>query len=451
MVQFFVGRTGRALLLLVCGLAVGPSGAAAQVGGVAASAEPTYWDATVVTADGDSLTGQVAGWPWSRTPRRIQFRPEASAAPTTYAPAALRSVTRTDGTRRLVRRSVQIDQVPSDPEAATAYLRSDRPARVRDTLLLEVVVEGPLSLYTVQGRPPPRGRAPARRRSHHFVDAGGTIVELIQRRRYVSSERAVQTIPRYRQQLAVRMDDCSDVRAKVATLPFDLNRIRALVADYNRCVDGASRFVQEEQRTFATSFGVLGGVSREQFALSTRQVDGFDVFGWGTGYRLGAAVTTRVLRGAQRWTLRLELAGARHRIEAGGDGPAVLRRALGPEDFVEATRLETGVFARYDLATPDWRPYLEAGVTGRYLVAFDADTPLRIRTGVTGDRRSLEGYVTDRLGGGERFTPGAVLGTGVTYGPVEVGFRAEWSTLWASYTNFKSRLVTVGVTAGYNF
>jgi hypothetical protein len=84
-------------------------------------------------------------------------------------------------------------------------------------------------------------------------------------------------------------------------------------------------------------------------------------------------------------------------------------------------------------------------------VAFDADTPLRIRTGVTGDRRSLEGYVADQLGGGERFTPGAVVGTGVTYGPVEVGLRAEWSTLWASYTNFKSRLVTVGVTAGYNF
>jgi hypothetical protein len=436
----------------------------------APSPDSRFHAATLVTTSGDSLEGEVQDWNWSRTPEQVHFRPTPASATTTYGPSELRSVETESTSRLLVSRKVHVDLVPTDPERADDFLDEKRPVTKRDTLLLEVMVDGPLSLYTRQG---PRNR--------YYVESDGSIGELVKRRRYVEDKDAVATNHRYRQQLTNRMDGCPDVRAEAEDVDRHFRSLGTLVSQYNECVTGASSsFIQEDQARFATSFGVIGGVQRGQLALSDAITDGFGVFGWGTGYKLGAAVTARILRGDGQWALRGELVGSTQRIQvgAGREGSVIVgtssssanptrssdgtqigvgtirERPLSRSDFVDMQWVKATVLGRYYLATGTWRPYLDGGITAGYLVSFAAESPFEIPSGVSKRdgllTSSLEDYVND-LGAGQRLSPGLTLGGGVSYQGVEMGLRAELSTAWASYTNFKSRLVNATLTLGYHF
>ena len=387
-------------------------------------ATDSFVGATLVTAEGDSLQGRVE-WPSDApTPETIRFRPESAATTTTYAPLSLRAVRLDDG-RRLVSRTVQVDQVPSDPRKAAKFLQSGRDRQLADTLFLEVVVTGPLAMFAKLGS-----------RDHFFVESEGDIAELRNRKQYIASQRAVATRRRYRRQLRSRMKACPKAQADTDHLAFRLQSLKNLIARYNRCVGETDVYERASRPRFSTSFGLVGGAMRSEFALSSVQT-GFNSFGWGTGGHLGVSLTTRLLHTNRHWAVRAELGGILQRIGAnvGRSGYFLGVSTLSASDFVEMTWAKSTVLMRYYVSNADWSPYAEAGVTFGYL--------LDIESTLSGMAR----YVLDQ----NRFTPGVAVGTGLQYRNVQVGVRAELTSAWASYTNVKSRLLNFSLSMGYQF
>lgn len=404
----------RLATIMVALLLVGPHTAEAQEP-PPGSAEAAVYQDTVVVAPDDSLTGRVAWERGAPTPSWVRLRTHPDAEPTEYAPSQVRAVHLADG-RRLVGRAVQVDQVPDAPAAAQRYIQAQRPPVRADTLLLEVVVDGPLRLYATHGE-----------RTRFFVasgTAGASPSELIRRR--VRREGSVYTSHRFRAQLHARMDGCPAVRADAKAAAFRRTALKDLVVRYNRCaVGGDAFFVQDTRSQFEVQFGGTAGGTRSRVSLPVF-VGEYEWFGWGQGYMLGLTADVKVLRWA-RWRLRAMLAGHWQRLEGESDFSGT--RFEGTPGL-ELWWLRSMLLPRYNLLTGAWRPYLEGGASVAYRMGDDA------------------GANDQYLDAGRRTSFGLVLGVGLRYHDVQVSLRAERTRLWGRSV---TEIQNVYVTASYFF
>ena len=182
--------------------------------------------AVLVQASGDSIEGQIEQVHTSRTPQHIRFRRSPSAPFRTYGPTEIQSVQMRDGVR-LVSHTVSVYLVPQAPSAARTYLQSDKPHTTKDTLLLEVLVDGPLTLYTKQG---PRDR--------FFLESDEKKIELIERRWLEDTRRGTSELivkPWHRQQLPTFMHGCPNAQEQIPTSTRTISSLAKVVLRYNRC------------------------------------------------------------------------------------------------------------------------------------------------------------------------------------------------------------------------
>ena len=373
----------------------------------------------MITTTGDSLNGMV-GWSTEvNTPETVRFRETRGSTVTTYSPSTLRGVHFATG-RRLVSRVVQVDQVPTNPEAASEYLQSGRPIKRRDTLFLEVVVEGPLALYTKQGK-----------RDRYYVESNEDIAELIKRTRYRRSGRILATNHRYRRQLANRMSGCAEVREKTEDIRLTYRSLREVVADYNRCKTGTVSFLLDTRPTFTVSYGVVGGVvgSKPKTSGAFSIISEYDL---SLGYTLGARAHVKF---SKQWAVGMQLAYVGETLRSAS---ALYNDYLIVEINHKAIRLSA--LPRYYIGGDsfgDWGPYLEGGGSFTYSMVFDEQI---VSGGGTGD-----GYLPSDF---RRFAYGATVGGGVEYRAFTLGVRAE---VHLGFSSVKSRQFTMVNRSAYAF
>lgn len=382
------------------------------------NAQPDGLKATVVTADGDSLNGQIEQWrPKPHTPTKIRFHHTSTQSATTYRPQELQAFKLDAPSRQFVSRTVQVDQVPTNPKDATDFLRKNRQIKKTDTLFLEVVVKGPLTLYTRQGE-----------RDRYYAEKEHEITELIKRRRFVESKRAIATDDRYRQQLANLMRDCPEVQRDAQDVRLDFHPLRSLAARYNRCITGSSpSFLAEKQRsTWHTALGIAGGA-----VFSLPLTDGSDAIGTATydptlGYRAEGWVHFRSGSGAGNLAIQLELAYADERINGGSTLNSTLSgtdRAATRTSRVEITQktIRLTSLIRFYYGSGTWEPYIEIGPAASYGLSFDEYVSLRTVTDDGTVIRDTEGkYLPDDF---QRNAIGAEVGIGIKWNSFRVGLR----------------------------
>jgi hypothetical protein len=335
---------------------------------------------------------------------------------------------------------VQVDQVPANPKAATDYLKAGRPPKRPDTLLLESVEEGPLSLYTKQGR-----------RDRYYVEGDEEIIELVERTRYLEAQDAMFTSHQYRQHLTNRMEPCPEVQDDVGGTALKLRPLKELVSRYNQCVTGASSsFVAEGRTEWDAQFGLVGGlVGSKAYTKGTLAIDGalaIDGVPYDPtmGYRGGGWVRLRSGDGQGHWAVQGQLLYVRNR--ARGSGPIQLGTSGRIEMRLDHRALRLTATPRYYFHGQAWEPYLEGGMAFTY--SLDVEPRYTVRYPNTGQTVSNRTLPDDYRGAAY----GAVVGGGVQYRAFTIGGRLEFhhgfSFNYESWV-FSRRSIGVSMSLGY--
>jgi hypothetical protein len=283
-----------------------------------------------------------------------------------------------------------------------------------DTLLMEVVVAGPLRLYTKQGD-----------RNRYFLESDDDIVELIRPRWRASEheEGALATSDRYRRQLKDRMDRCPKVQEDAGGVEKTLGALRTIVLRYNRCVTGESggQPVAAEKgywSQFETSYSLQ---ARSSWNYIPGRTDQFR-----NGYALGVSARFYKAQSDAKWSLLLGLRGSRESVGYRNQS-------------IDQTYLGTDALFRYRLPIGAVAPYAEAGVSGTW--SLESDVP---QVGYTEGVRSGTGF---RDGFRDIFELGYTVGAGVIVEPISVGARRRARTsVLAELT-----VVSYEVIVGYRF
>lgn len=392
------------------------------------SAPPSddYERVLLVTTDGDSLRGRVEWASRYRTPEVVRFWRASADSVRTFDPPAVRAVSFGDG-RRLVGRVAQLDQVPPEPKQAAAFLDGDADKIDEEAVLLEVLIDGALSFYRVQGIT-----------NRYFIEDEGAIKELIRRRYYVESRDVVNTVRAFRSQLGRRMEACPAVARDAATAEWEPTDFQELIVRYNRCVGTPPTVVEAPRPWIDVSFGIVGSGLRSHLALGFPMTSLLSI-GWGPGVALGGSMTVQFPRTGRQWALRAELLRVIQRISANPRG-FYLGTSLSAANSVQLDWVKLRVLVRHRIWKVRNRPvYVEGGATFGYLLSFDSNFP-RTSYLFAGDRPEGE------------LALGGIAGIGCRYGPIRVATHAELTTATGSYTGGRrSRLLNVHLSVGYVF
>ncbi|WP_303310155.1 hypothetical protein [Hymenobacter sp. BT730] len=189
--------------------------------GFSQTIQPGYY----VRAAGDTVRGDLENAYWQDAPAIIRFRPQGQMALQTLRTRSLLGF----GLHNLRNWRTQYLTYDAAAESNPAYLQTDAPRTrfVKDTLVTEVLVEGPITLLAAfQGTTP-----------HYFLlYQEQTPLELVDRRyQYTGPDgrRYLSRVNDYREQLRAFLPACPEVESRISKLPYDEKAIIRLVQQYN--------------------------------------------------------------------------------------------------------------------------------------------------------------------------------------------------------------------------
>jgi hypothetical protein len=191
-----------------------------------------YEPGLLVCANGDTLRGEIENGHWEQPPTFIRFRAAPDSASRLFKPRQLRRVSFAKG------RQFSFEALPIDHSAET---RPDRlvlglhPDVRTDSLLAEVLVEGPASLLRVV-------RISA---THYLVRRPGQPVLDLAERLYLHTGRygALERVNgnNYRAQLGLFFGDCPAASRAAAPAAFTPPELAAVVQAFNEsCASGGA-------------------------------------------------------------------------------------------------------------------------------------------------------------------------------------------------------------------
>lgn len=183
-----------------------------------------YEPGFLVRGNGDTLRGEIENGFWVEPPEFIRFRTAADAPGQLFQPRQLRAVSFTGG------RYFRFGAFPIDHAAETQLgklPRSNFSYVVIDSLLAEVLIEGPASLLRVA--------LPGT--VHFLVSAPGQpLLELSERQYLRKGENGAWFVAdgnNYKNQLVLYFGPCSAASAAVQAAPFTAAGLAAVVQAYN--------------------------------------------------------------------------------------------------------------------------------------------------------------------------------------------------------------------------
>jgi len=211
----------------------------------------------VVRSNGDTLRGEIENNFWREPPTFIRFKPTPKSPSQLLQPRQLQAV-RLNGGRYFRYEALPIDHAA---ETRAGHLPDGNHPDVRiDTLLAEVIVEGPATLLRVR-----------RASTTHFLlrRSGQPILELTDRQ-YLkldrNGERVLVNGNNYRAQLGLFFGDCPAASQVAHQQPYTTDGITAVVQAYNQQCSPAGQLgrsllpLAEPRRRVSFQGGLLGGL-----------------------------------------------------------------------------------------------------------------------------------------------------------------------------------------------
>jgi len=260
--------------------------------------QSNFIEGTITDQSGKEINGFINYKNWVNNPKEIEFVGKVSDdSKNIYKPLEIKSFV--VGDEKYI--SKIIDKETSS--TSIGALDYDRQLNlIRDTVFLQVLIEGPKSLYYFTENSRVR---------NYFIGYNGEI-ELLRYKKFykdVEGKKKVSVIRQYRSQLASAFFNCPEVVKKASSASYKKSSLNSLFEDYYDCSDEEIYFIRKIKKA-ENNFGILGGLSLvkldfvgDDVFLDLLETD----FPISMGYNLGIYFETILPRGEQRLSLKTSL------------------------------------------------------------------------------------------------------------------------------------------------
>jgi hypothetical protein len=321
--------------------------------------QKNYKSATVVTANGETITGEIDYRNWEENPSTIWFRKDQSSQPTAYTTDNLESF------------SVEADvykkaiiEIAERRDYLNHLVEGDYAPTHMDTVFLLTIVTGPKSLYQYTDN------------ANHFYIKNGIEFERLRYKKYkakgevlVASEQYasradhyVVTTKEYLAQLREYLKDCASLSGDVK---YDVKSLRKLFVSYYKCLGSNPTYLKKPENE-KVELGVLAGVSNTSFKVNTErtaEIIGMIGFSSSTNFSAGGFFDIVFPRQRGRLSLNNEILYSAFKTEGS------YRNALSPSIYDDYTfnfgysYLKLNNMLRYKFFTNSMIIFINGGIS----------------------------------------------------------------------------------------
>lgn len=398
---------------------------------IVASAQKNFVEGYVVNHSGDTLRGLIDDKNWLSNPGQVLFRKSQEATPVAYTPADIQAFSL--NSREHYRSKAVMYDV--SPHRLADLGSSPNPAWQSDTLFLRVDTEGAVSLYYLRENTD---------KEHFFLEKNGGVAEDLLNVRYtISREGSKQmiTTQQYKSQLKNYLGDCNALNGKLYKVKYELEAIRNVVKQYNRCVGEAEAGQPtQEGRSRLLEAGLVVGVHATKLQFASE--GGNFATLTGSPYRDalngvgGISVDFVIPRRHRQFVIHNELVYKPYYVTRVVERPSSLGRPHVKEDtYFRMGYVQGNFMFRYHRATfAKVRPFVQGGfVLGKSVRAASLTrTETSYSSGATYHNQAP---ALDGLG---RFSFGTVGGGGVTVGNFGLEARYEKASGPSNHSRLRS-------------
>lgn len=409
-----------------------------------ASAQKNFVEGYVVDNAGDTLRGLIDDKNWLNNPREVRFQKNQEAPAIVYTPADIRSFY-VNSREHYRSKAVMYDASPHKlPDLGT----SPDPVWQKDTLFLKVEAEGVVSLYYLRE---------STEREHFFLEKNGAGAEDLLNVRYISSGEGVKQAlasQQYKSQLKNYLGDCNALKGKLYDVNYELEAIRNVVRQYNRCSGGAEATVVRPsagERNRSIEWGLVAGVHLTQLRFSSegRSYEKLTKGPYrgalnGVG---GISLDFIIPRRHRQFIFRSELVYKPYHVTKLVERTGLVDRRYVKEDtYFRMGYVQGNLMFRYHRATfAKVRPFVQGGfLLGRSIKASSLTTTEAVFT--SGATYYNQAPALEGLG---RFNFGIVGGGGVTAGNFGLEARYERAAGPSNHPGLSSSTQSVYLLASY--
>jgi hypothetical protein len=325
-----------------------------------ASGQVNFVTGTVVTLNGDSLTGKIDYREWKKMPEKIIFE-NTSGQRQSYDAASLSSFIVIPKNETYISRSVEIDMTPDDPDKVLRENITSPYIAEKTIFILQLVKHATVSLYQFTDD---------YNKIHFFyVKENEKPVELIHH--YIYSEQSLQTEhnTKFKEQLAILFAACPTVVAKTENLKYREKELQQLVVKYLNCITPASAIEIKKKAKLPIIFGVMGGAMFNSYKFKGVNNLAQDNYSSSQSPLVGASVDIGLSRSYDKFHIITELVYKKYKtsnsftrnITAGYTSQNDVAFSL---SYIQLNTLIRHIFS----LTPVVKPYINIGVGNAFMI-----------------------------------------------------------------------------------
>jgi hypothetical protein len=209
-------------------------------------AQENFITGYIITAEGDSLAGEIDYRNWEAPPARVSFRNKTQAI-TSWTPIQLKGfgIKSDHFESGIVEREISPYQ--------DRDLAEDREFKIKiDTVFLQVLINGEKSLYLFKEDIT----------ASQFYIRQGERYELLRYKRFVAMKNGTKEVfenNQFRYQLISYLSDCPGLSKELSELKYHAKSLKKIFEKYYSCSKKEISF--QRKQTVIHNFGILGGVS----------------------------------------------------------------------------------------------------------------------------------------------------------------------------------------------
>lgn len=209
--------------------------------------QPNFKTGYVIDNHKDTIRGFIDYRNWNITPEEIVFKSVSDSTVTIYTPGNVQGFN-VEGERYLSE-IVTIDESPfRDNELSESAMPQNR----TDSVFLQILIDGPLSLYYLKDR---------NARVHFFIGKNG-ICETLFRHSYFSyagGAKQIKTDEKYKGQLVVYFQDCPSIQKKIYSVTYSKKDLINLFKEYYEYTQNKILY-QSGSEKIKSEFGFFAGL-----------------------------------------------------------------------------------------------------------------------------------------------------------------------------------------------
>ncbi len=219
-------------------------------------AQENYLQGNIISLTGDTISGFIDYRNWDRNPQQINFKEKLTGENIVYTPTQINSFSVNN--ENYIGAVVKIETSP----IKTNSLNSDPKFKFEtDTCFLQVIVQGVKSLYQYKNS----------NWKDYFYIKEGECINLLERKKYLKKlddRDVVSENNRFLGQLAIYLNDCSSIQAKLKKTVYSRKSLVKLFNYYFETTHAHIKFTHKTEK-FSFKLGTLAGLSSTQLDISS--------------------------------------------------------------------------------------------------------------------------------------------------------------------------------------